>query len=280
MIEDLQYFRDRLLGYCGIRLTVTSDQRNDGFAYRVRPSDFGETEGFEAEIVVGWGSIHCRFIPETFSIDVIRAMESSNDEQRMLFTTFVSQVVNDRGTVRMVINDQLVDAGTPQEWPSNWQKLELSLQTAPLENESGDGNFQDTAIVTWSVRFLGMILSLLPVEQMSDSEDSGTQGATEGDSRLVIVRRYERSSLNRAACIDIHGTRCQVCEFDFGDFYGPIGDDFIHVHHLVPVSEMGSDYRVDPATDLIPVCPNCHAMLHRRNPPLPPEDLREKLHRH
>lgn len=48
----------------------------------------------------------------------------------------------------------------------------------------------------------------------------------------------------------------------FVDVYGPIGQDFIHVHHLVELSKMKSKYIVDPIKDLIPICPNCHAMLH------------------
>ncbi|MEG0771017.1 MAG: HNH endonuclease, partial [Clostridia bacterium] len=46
--------------------------------------------------------------------------------------------------------------------------------------------------------------------------------------------------------------------------YGEIGKDFIHVHHLKPLNEIGEEYIVNPVNDLIPVCPNCHAMLHRK----------------
>ncbi len=36
-----------------------------------------------------------------------------------------------------------------------------------------------------------------------------------------------------------------------------MGEGFIHVHHLKPLSEVGYEYRVDPIRDLRPVCPNC-----------------------
>ena len=55
---------------------------------------------------------------------------------------------------------------------------------------------------------------------------------------------------------------CQVCGFDFGKEYGPEYANKIHVHHIVPVSEIGEEYVIDPITDLIPVCPNCHMVLH------------------
>ncbi|HEK2705573.1 TPA: HNH endonuclease [Pseudomonas aeruginosa] len=60
----------------------------------------------------------------------------------------------------------------------------------------------------------------------------------------------------------------------FGERFGELGRGFIHVHHVVPVSEIGESYEVDPIKDLIPLCPNCHAMIHRRNPPLSVDELK------
>tara|TARA_R110002050_G_scaffold54303_4_gene122942 strand:- start:29513 stop:29710 length:198 start_codon:yes stop_codon:yes gene_type:complete len=57
--------------------------------------------------------------------------------------------------------------------------------------------------------------------------------------------------------------------------YGEIGKGFIHVHHLTPISEIGKKYQIDPINDLRPVCPNCHSMLHRRNPPISVNELKE-----
>ncbi|MEO6923014.1 MAG: HNH endonuclease, partial [Bryocella sp.] len=65
--------------------------------------------------------------------------------------------------------------------------------------------------------------------------------------------------------------------FSFAAVYGDLGSDFIHVHHVVPVSTRGGEYEVDPIADLIPVCPNCHAMLHRSEPPLSVLELRNLI---
>ena len=51
---------------------------------------------------------------------------------------------------------------------------------------------------------------------------------------------------------------------DFGKVYGPAFADKIEVHHLVPISEIGKEYVVDPVKDLVPVCPNCHMALHSK----------------
>ncbi|MFH5805996.1 HNH endonuclease [Alienimonas sp. DA493] len=85
----------------------------------------------------------------------------------------------------------------------------------------------------------------------------------EGGVRQVTVNVYERSPVNRRACLAARGAACAVCAFDFGATYGPLGEGFIHVHHLAPLAAVGEEHDVDPATDLVPVCPNCHAMLHR-----------------
>jgi predicted HNH restriction endonuclease len=64
-----------------------------------------------------------------------------------------------------------------------------------------------------------------------------------------------------------------MCGFKVAQTYGEVGEGFIHVHHLKPLSEIGSKYKVDPIQDLRPVCPNCHAMIHRRDPPYGIEEL-------
>ena len=101
----------------------------------------------------------------------------------------------------------------------------------------------------------------------------------EGAIRKIWVNAYERNSAARTACLDAHGIACTVCGFEFERAYGEIGREFIHVHHLRPLSEVPPDYEVDPVKDLRPVCPNCHAMLHRRSPPMSIEELQECLRR-
>lgn len=96
----------------------------------------------------------------------------------------------------------------------------------------------------------------------------------EGSAKTVTVNAYERNAEARRECIRHHGTACKVCDFDFAKAYGELGAGFIHVHHKVPLANIGKAYKLDPIQDLVPVCPNCHAMLHRRNPPLAVEQLR------
>lgn len=108
-----------------------------------------------------------------------------------------------------------------------------------------------------------------------DEVPSGTY--VEGATRRVLVNAYERSQAAREACLAHHGRRCAVCGFSFGEVYSELGDGFIHVHHVLPLAEVATEYVVDPIADLRPVCPNCHAMLHRRRPALAIAELRELM---
>jgi len=101
----------------------------------------------------------------------------------------------------------------------------------------------------------------------------------EGSVKKIVVNAYERNPQARDACLRTHGCSCVVCGFNFAAAYGEIGQDFIHVHHLKPIALAGSEYTLDPVQDLRPVCPNCHAMLHRRpgRMPFSIEELIEML---
>lgn len=110
-------------------------------------------------------------------------------------------------------------------------------------------------------------------EEIEDPEEY-----TEGTSKTVSVNVYERDSRARKKCIEHHGYKCAVCTFSFEDTYGSIGENFIHVHHIIPLSEVKKEYKPDPIKDLIPVCANCHAIIHKTRPALTIEQLKEHLH--
>ncbi|HBY96388.1 MAG TPA: hypothetical protein DEP84_21010 [Chloroflexi bacterium] len=99
----------------------------------------------------------------------------------------------------------------------------------------------------------------------------------EGAVRHVSVNAYERDSRARQRCIEFYGTSCIVCGLNFEELYGEVGTSFIHVHHLRPLGEIGAEYEVDPRNDLRPVCPNCHAMIHRRVPAFSIEEVKAFL---
>ncbi len=99
----------------------------------------------------------------------------------------------------------------------------------------------------------------------------------EGSKKQIIVNAYERNLKAREECINKFGYLCSVCGFDFVKKYGELGKNFIHVHHIKPLSEIDQTYQVDPYKDLRPVCPNCHAMLHRKVPAFSIEEIQNMI---
>lgn len=105
----------------------------------------------------------------------------------------------------------------------------------------------------------------------------GLPGVIEGAKKQITVNAYERDASAKPRCIAKWGTQCACCGFDFGAVYGEWGDGFIHVHHVRPLHTIGEAYVLNPEEDLRPVCPNCHAMLHRQKIAIGIEELEAKL---
>lgn len=116
-----------------------------------------------------------------------------------------------------------------------------------------------------------------PKKEPAIKEDLLPDHFSEGAARQVTLTTYERDPRARRACLDHHGFSCNVCGTNLEEKYGELGKDFIHVHHLRPLSEISENYEVNPIRDLIPVCPTCHAILHRKTPPLTPDEVRQLL---
>lgn len=101
----------------------------------------------------------------------------------------------------------------------------------------------------------------------------------EGTKKQILVNAYERSSQARQECINKYGYQCTICNFNFKKTYGEIGRNFIHVHHLKPLYEIDEKYKINPIEDLRPVCPNCHAMLHKRKPAYSIEEIKKLINK-
>lgn len=116
-----------------------------------------------------------------------------------------------------------------------------------------------------------------PDDKSFPEDIADLSGVIEGAKRQITVNAYERDPTAKPRCIKKWGTICVVCDFDFSAVYGELGEGFIHVHHLTPIHTVGKAYELNPEEDLRPVCPNCHAILHRRKLTLSIEELRQRL---
>lgn len=103
----------------------------------------------------------------------------------------------------------------------------------------------------------------------------------EGGVKYYYGKHYERNAKNRKAAIEIHGLNCFTCGFNFEEVYGERGKDFIEVHHIKPLSTLENLVEINPETDLVPLCANCHRMVHRRQDDVwGVEDLKRKSHKY
>ena len=158
--------------------------------------------------------------------------------------------------------DTLLDPDTDRILPRE------ILNTAPFSNMHWDTQMSGVAIPPDIAEQLEEVWSnyATGTQTWIPEEVEESPKIFEGALRRILVDAYERNPEARRKCIAHYGTNCTVCGFDFRKEYGDVGKDLIHVHHLRQLAEIGKEYRIDPIRDLRPVCPNCHAIIHRRKP--------------
>jgi hypothetical protein len=103
----------------------------------------------------------------------------------------------------------------------------------------------------------------------------------EGNPVLRTHLERERKSSLRAAALGYWTSRhqrlrCEACGFDFERTYGARGAGFIEFHHIEPLSGKNGK-RKRTARDLVPLCANCHRIIHRQSPILDLAALRRLL---
>ncbi|MBT0812970.1 hypothetical protein KIH41_16910 [Litoribacter ruber] len=135
----------------------------------------------------------------------------------------------------------------------------LLIEYKQEKSESFDEDFCDL--------LLSVILLLFPYN--AQAEEEGTQDE-------ILLSKYERSRVNRTLCLSFHGYDCKACGENLRERYGEAARKFIHVHHLNPMALVGKAVP-DPVREMVPLCPNCHAVAHRRNPPYTLNELKNML---
>lgn len=163
--------------------------------------------------------------------------------------------------------------GIKGEYRGVFQGKELSEVIQILEDSGQD--FEETIRLLWlldDAELEDYIKDDLEAERIEESY------GIEGEVKYYYSRHYERSPRNRKIAIRIHGLSCFVCDFNFEKIYGERGKDFIEIHHINPLSTLEKANMIEPETDLVPLCANCHRMIHaKKNNVLTWQKLREIL---
>ena len=114
---------------------------------------------------------------------------------------------------------------------------------------------------------VSFLLSIFPYH--TDAEE---EGSPVGE----YLTLYERSRVNRAICLAFYGYNCRACGINLKEQYGDVAHQFIHVHHVNMISQNGPT-KPNPIEDMVPLCPNCHGIAHRRNPPYSVDEIRNMI---
>jgi len=244
--------------------------------FLLRPAGVPTDYAFSVRTTIRWRRIVVTFEPGRFAGDLLLAMGGADATGRTAFRTVLRECSNRGAGVEFRVNGQACDPEEEETWPKRWTRVSLTLksQFEPTGEESEPG-FADA--LEWSRLGMAAVVALLPMESEEPEEPASVLGFPEGEASIQRITRYERDRRNRAAAIAIWGSKCQACGVDFGARYGEVADGFIEVHHTTPVSKMEPGTIVNPARDLVPLCPNCHAVAHRRDPPFSVQEIRGML---
>ena len=246
-----------------------SSSKISNFYYQFRPEQFHRGAGFLFNVEGKNQSTLFSIITEDLAGDTLSHIKNSDQGCHLSFHNHLIDLEK-LGILNIEIGYSKIMNDVEEIMSANWHHLLLELETE-IDFNAEKEEFL-LFVKNTIIKLNSTIMSYFELEY---GGIEGELGLPEGAKKTVTVNKYERSKKNREACIAEFGSNCQVCGFSFGATYGKLGEGCIHVHHLVPVSKMGGEYRINPIEDLIPVCPNCHWMLHRKEPPYTPQELRE-----
>jgi 5-methylcytosine-specific restriction protein A len=260
----------------GIPFAGTGQFRQGSQIILLRPVELSPPHGFSVEIKSGWRSLDALLVLDSYAADLLASMADADLQRKTTFAAVASLMVERGIRLDIRVNDLAFTAATDLP-PAPWRRFDMAASC--LSDAAAQGQESVMKELTeLTLIFLNLVFALLPVDEASGKDAQVfAEGLPEGAKTRIEVNRYERNPINRAACIAAHGHRCKACGMDLGEFYGTIGAGYIEVHHVVPVSGMGDAYVVDPIHDLVPLCPNCHAIVHRQSPPLDVSDLARRL---
>ena len=271
MFNNCQAIKSELEAFFDVPFDVRYESEYQDPVYYVSPSNELE-ELFEVKV-------HFRqkirmiveIEPQKYAASMLNAISSADENKKRLFLSYYKQIKERSDKVEFFLNQQKQDVEKVEIWDQVWKKFRIRATQIISDSLSSDEEVMH--VQEWAKLSVGLVLSLLEISSIEEFKHS------EGKVYQVLQTKYERNPVNRELCLSANGYICKICGFDFEKVYGKIGHNFIHVHHIEMVSSFGGEYLLDPVKDMIPVCPNCHAMLHKENPPILPECLREIINK-
>jgi 5-methylcytosine-specific restriction protein A len=241
---------------------------------RVRFRIETDLDTFHLQISRSWKTTKIEFVPGPFGSRIANFLCTQVISHKSVLSNIFETSPVSISHYSLEIDRQNFQLVEKLDQSSHMLTFEIEVLTSESSIEHGLLNEAEAHLLEIAT---SVFASLLPKPSYQYSNPEEVIGFPEGATSQVLVNKYERDPRNRAAAISIHGYCCLACGFDFEELYGDLGRDFVIVHHVVPVSQLGADYVVNIAKDLITLCANCHAMIHRQDPPLTLDQLKAKL---
>ena len=274
MLPDPQLFAHILTAETGLALAARRIGHGSNEEIELVPAGHQASQTFKLRARLGWRSVEVNFEPGAYAGDLVAAMQAASPEARRICESVIAASVSDGAEIQMTIDGVTYNSVDEALWRSGWRSLGAQLSRGQLDVNSGNTQTDTAQLVKWTGRLAAAMFALMPLQAEEETSVEELQGYPEGAKITKTVNRYERDRRNRAAALAIHGYRCKACDRLMLEEYGDLAATLIEVHHVTPVHALGAGYIIDPQTDLVPLCPNCHSVAHTRTPPLTVDQIR------
>ena len=205
---------------------------------------------------------HAPSIPPKNSHQIYELSQLLNNLQTKLGGAIPEKFRNRNGVYMKLMNFCHLDPTHKGKGLDHGNKLDLEVWDIYSDNRE---ELQRVSDAIKSFVTFGQIV--LPLEDITNEDGEGQEGKI-----LTGIHRYrerDKSLANRKKrqAVTTHGfLACEACEFDFGTFYGEVGQGYMECHHTKPLSEMPVEGETTKLSDLALLCSNCHRMIHRIRP--------------
>lgn len=232
-------------------LTAAVEASVDGISSNWRFVEFPRPFGFQIEFKYELGVARATLVLDKLAAQLISSINEFTSQNWPVIESLFASLDKNRISIQVLNQGKKVS--------SSDHVFDGALQI--------DGRAASDEIEASATELLSTIVSIFGFMAGEEDNEEFPEFREEGAVKQVLARKYERSRFNRNLAIQIHGTTCLGCGFNFEEFYGVVGNGVIEVHHLEPVHLMEKVRVVDPRTELVPLCSNCHTLVHKIDPP-------------
>lgn len=232
-------------------LTAAVETSMDGISSQWRFAEFPRPFGFQIELKYELGVARATLVLDKLAAQLISSINEFTSQNWPVIESLLASLDENSISIQVLNKGQKVS--------SSDHLFDGALQI--------DGRAVSDEIEESATKLLSTIVSIFGFMAGEEDNQRFNEFREEGAVKQVLARKYERSRFNRNLAIQIHGATCLGCGFNFEEFYGIVGEGVIEVHHLEPVHLMEKVRVVDPRTELVPLCSNCHTLVHKVDPP-------------